>query len=59
MHCLRKSHKSKNAILIEGTRVLQSAASDYVALRTRAGAVTLADLVRSILSLRPDPEVAG
>lgn len=41
-------------ILIEDTRELQCAAPNTVALRTRDGAVTLTDLVRSALRLRPD-----
>ncbi|WP_288757370.1 P-type conjugative transfer ATPase TrbB [uncultured Brevundimonas sp.] len=41
-------------ILIEDTRELQCAAPNTVALRTREGAVTLTDLVRSALRLRPD-----
>jgi type IV secretion system protein TrbB len=49
----------ERVILIEDTRELQCAASDCVALRTRAGAVTLADLVRSTLRLRPDRIIVG
>lgn len=41
-------------ILIEDTRELQCAAPNLVAMRTRAGAVSLSDLVRSALRLRPD-----
>lgn len=41
-------------VLIEDTRELQCAAPNLVALRTRAGAVDLADLVRCALRLRPD-----
>jgi type IV secretion system protein TrbB len=41
-------------VLIEDTRELQCAASNLVAMRTRAGAVSLSDLVRSALRLRPD-----
>lgn len=41
-------------ILIEDTRELQCAAPNLVALRTKDGAVTLSDLVRSALRLRPD-----
>ena len=41
-------------VLIEDTRELQCAAPNLVALRTRDGAASLADLVRSALRLRPD-----
>ena len=41
-------------VLIEDTRELQCAAPNLVAMRTRAGAVSLSDLVRSALRLRPD-----
>jgi len=46
-------------VLIEDTRELQSAAPDTVALRTRPGVVSMADLVRSTLRLRPDRIVVG
>lgn len=46
-------------ILIEDTRELQCAAKDCVPLRTRRGAITLADLVRSTLRLRPDRIIVG
>ncbi|MBO9712460.1 P-type conjugative transfer ATPase TrbB [Sphingomonas sp.] len=49
----------ERVILIEDTRELQSAVPDTVALRTRAGSVTLADLVRSTLRLRPDRIIVG
>lgn len=49
----------ERVILIEDTRELQCPAHDSVALRTRAGAVTMADLVRSTLRLRPDRIVVG
>ena len=49
----------ERVILIEDTRELQCAAPDCVALRTRRGAVTLADLVRSTLRLRPDRIIVG
>ncbi|MET0308643.1 MAG: P-type conjugative transfer ATPase TrbB [Sphingomonas sp.] len=49
----------ERVILIEDTRELQSPAPDTVALRTRPGIVTMADLVRSTLRLRPDRIVVG
>jgi Flp pilus assembly CpaF family ATPase len=49
----------ERVILIEDTRELQSPAPDTVALRTRAGIVTMADLVRSTLRLRPDRIIVG
>jgi type IV secretion system protein VirB11 len=49
----------ERVILIEDTRELQSPAPDTVALRTRSGIVTMADLVRSTLRLRPDRIVVG
>lgn len=41
-------------VLIEDTRELQCAAPNVVALRTKDGVASLADLVRSSLRLRPD-----
>jgi P-type conjugative transfer ATPase TrbB len=41
-------------VLIEDTRELQCAAPNLVALRTRDGVISLSDLVRSSLRLRPD-----
>jgi type IV secretion system protein VirB11 len=49
----------ERVILIEDTRELQSAAPDTVALRTRPGLVSMADLVRSTLRLRPDRIIVG
>jgi type IV secretion system protein VirB11 len=46
-------------VLIEDTRELQCAAKDTVALRTKPGVVTLADLVRSTMRLRPDRIIVG
>jgi type IV secretion system protein TrbB len=46
-------------ILIEDTRELQCAAKDTVALRTHHGHVTMRDLVRSTLRLRPDRIIVG
>jgi len=41
-------------VLIEDTRELQCLAQNLVALRTKDGVVSLSDLVRSSLRLRPD-----
>ena len=41
-------------VLIEDTRELQCAAANLVAMHTKDGVATLADLVRSSLRLRPD-----
>ena len=55
----------ERVILIEDTRELQCPAPDTVALRTRSknssgtGSVTMADLVRSTLRLRPDRIIVG
>jgi type IV secretion system protein VirB11 len=53
------SERQERVILIEDTRELQCAAPDTVALRTRAPHVTIADLVRSTLRLRPDRIIVG
>jgi P-type conjugative transfer ATPase TrbB len=53
------AHLDERVILIEDTRELQSPARDTVALRTRQGAVTMGDLVRSTLRLRPDRIIVG
>ena len=53
------AHLDERVILIEDTRELQSPAPDTVALRTRPGAVSMTDLVRSTLRLRPDRIVVG
>jgi type IV secretion system protein VirB11 len=53
------AHLDERVLIIEDTRELQCAASDVVALRTRAGSVTMADLVRSTLRLRPDRIIVG
>ena len=53
------AHLDERVILIEDTRELQSLGADTVALRTRAGTVTMADLVRSTLRLRPDRIIIG
>ncbi|MDX2266221.1 MAG: P-type conjugative transfer ATPase TrbB [Hyphomicrobiales bacterium] len=49
----------ERVIILEDTRELQCAASDCVSLRTKPGAVTLGDLVRSTLRLRPDRIIVG
>ena len=49
----------ERVIVIEDTRELNCAAEDVVNLRTRAGKVTMADLVRSTLRLRPDRIIVG
>jgi len=51
--------RDERVILIEDTRELQCAAPDCVALRTRPGVATMADLVRSTLRLRPDRIIVG
>jgi type IV secretion system protein VirB11 len=51
--------RNERVILIEDTRELQCAAPDTVALRTRPGVVSMADLVRSTLRLRPDRIIVG
>jgi type IV secretion system protein VirB11 len=51
--------RDERVILIEDTRELQCPAADTVALRTKAGLVTMADLVRSTLRLRPDRIIVG
>ncbi|MDP1751244.1 MAG: P-type conjugative transfer ATPase TrbB [Reyranella sp.] len=45
---------SDRVVLIEDTRELQCRAANLVALRTKDGVVSLSDLVRSSLRLRPD-----
>ena len=46
-------------VILEDTRELQCAAPDKVSLRTQAGLVSMADLVRSTLRLRPDRIIVG
>ncbi|OWQ88666.1 P-type conjugative transfer ATPase TrbB [Sphingopyxis witflariensis] len=45
---------SDRIVLIEDTRELQCAAPNLVAMRTKEGVVSLSELVRSSLRLRPD-----
>jgi P-type conjugative transfer ATPase TrbB len=53
------AQRDERVILIEDTRELKCGAPDVVALRTRSGVVTMADLVRSTLRLRPDRIIVG
>ena len=46
-------------LVLEDTIELQCAARDHVPLRTRAGAVSMAELVRATMRLRPDRVVVG
>ncbi len=46
-------------VILEDTRELQCDAPDKIALRTQAGSVSMADLVRSTLRLRPDRIIVG
>lgn len=45
---------AERVVIIEDTRELQCTAANLVAMRTKDGVATLADLVRSSLRLRPD-----
>ena len=49
----------ERVLILEDTRELKCAAKDCVALRTRPGVVSMADLVRSTLRLRPDRIIVG
>jgi type IV secretion system protein VirB11 len=49
----------QRVVILEDTRELKCAAADCVALRTKPGVATLADLVRSTLRLRPDRIIVG
>lgn len=46
-------------LVLEDTIELQCAARDHVPLRTRAGAVSMTELVRATMRLRPDRVVVG
>jgi len=49
----------ERVLILEDTRELKCAAADCVALRTKPGVASLADLVRSTLRLRPDRIIIG
>jgi type IV secretion system protein VirB11 len=49
----------ERVIILEDTRELACAAEDCIALKTKPGAASLADLVRSTLRLRPDRIIIG
>jgi type IV secretion system protein VirB11 len=49
----------ERVVILEDTRELKCSAADCVALRTKPGVATLADLVRSPPRLRPDRIVVG
>jgi len=53
------AHLGERVVILEDTRELRCAAPDCVSLRTRPGIVSLADLVRSTLRLRPDRIIVG
>jgi len=46
-------------LVLEDTVELQCAARDHVPLRTRAGVVSMAELVRATMRLRPDRVIVG
>lgn len=50
---------NERVVILEDTRELKCAAVDCVALRTKPGVASLADLVRSTLRLRPDRIIVG
>lgn len=49
----------ERVVILEDTRELNCAAEDCVTLRTKPGLVSLADLVRSTMRLRPDRIIVG
>jgi type IV secretion system protein VirB11 len=53
------AHLNERVVILEDTRELQCVAEDVVALRTQPGSVSLSDLVRSTLRLRPDRIIVG
>ncbi len=46
-------------LVLEDTVELQCAARDHVPLRTRAGVVSMTELVRATMRLRPDRVIVG
>ncbi len=53
------ARQDDRVVILQDTLELQCAARDSVCLRTRPGVVSLSDLVRSTLRLRPDRIVVG
>ncbi|HWU16001.1 MAG TPA: P-type conjugative transfer ATPase TrbB [Caulobacter sp.] len=53
------ARQDERVVILQDVPELQCAARDCVALRTRPGVVSMADLVRSTLRLRPDRIVVG
>ncbi|NGM49290.1 P-type conjugative transfer ATPase TrbB [Caulobacter sp. 602-2] len=53
------ARQDERVVILQDTLELQCAAKDCVLLRTRPGLVSLTDLVRSTLRLRPDRIVVG
>ena len=49
----------ERVVILEDTRELKCTAADCLTLRTKPGAVSLGDLVRSTLRLRPDRIIVG
>lgn len=58
-HLNEVAETGDRVLIIEDTRELQCATPDQVALRTRLQHVSMADLVKSTLRLRPDRIVVG
>ena len=59
MRCWPRSATGDRVLVLEDTVELQCAARDHVPLRTRAGVVSMTELVRSSMRLRPDRVVVG
>ena len=53
------ARQDERVVILQDVPELQCAAADCVTLRTRPGVVSMADLVRSTLRLRPDRIVVG